>query len=114
MTFASRQPSFTSPTTFPAGIRTSEKKTSLNSWVPVICTSGRTSIPGVCMSTTKYVMPLWASAVGSVRARRMPYRATCASVVHTFWPLTTNSSPSRSARVVSDARSLPAPGSLNS
>ncbi len=44
----------------------------------------------------------------------MPQRATCASVVHTFWPLTTYSSPSRTARVVSDERSLPAPGSLNS
>ena len=66
------------------------------------------------MSTTKYVIPLWASASGSVRARRMPYCATWASVVHTFWPFTTNSSPSRSARVVSDARSLPAPGSLKS
>ena len=33
---------------------------------------------------------------------------------HTFWPLTTHSSPSRTARVESDARSEPAPGSLNS
>src|SRR5439155_393343 len=32
--------------------------------------------------------------------------------VHTFWPLITKRSPSRTARVVSDARSLPAPGSL--
>ena len=33
---------------------------------------------------------------------------------HTFCPLTMHRSPSRSARVVSDARSLPAPGSENS
>ena len=37
-----------------------------------------------------------------------------ASVFHTFWPFTTHSSPSRTARVASDARSLPAPGSLKS
>ena len=71
-------------------------------------------MPGVRMSTTKYVMPRCASASGSVRASRMPHCATCARVVHTFWPLTTYSSPSRMARVASDERSLPAPGSLNS
>jgi hypothetical protein len=32
-------------------------------------------------------------------------------VVHTFWPLMTHSSPSSSARVLSEARSLPASGS---
>ena len=37
-----------------------------------------------------------------------------ASVVHTFWPLTIHSSPSRSARVARPATSDPAPGSLNS
>ena len=38
----------------------------------------------------------------------------CARVVHTFCPLSTHSSPSRSARVESPATSDPAPGSLNS
>ena len=33
---------------------------------------------------------------------------------HTFWPLTTHSSPSRTALVPRPAKSLPAPGSLNS
>ena len=33
---------------------------------------------------------------------------------HTFWPLTTHSSPSRTARVARPARSEPAPGSENS
>ena len=32
-------------------------------------------------------------------------------VVHTFWPFTTHSSPSRTARVDSEARSEPEPGS---
>ena len=33
------------------------------------------------------------------------------SEVHIFWPLITHSSPSRRARVLSDARSVPEPGS---
>jgi hypothetical protein len=37
-----------------------------------------------------------------------------ASVFHTFWPEMTHSSPSRTARHDSPARSEPAPGSLNS
>jgi len=41
------------------------------------------------MSTTKYEIPRCCSAVGSVRASRIPYRATWAKVVQTFWPLTT-------------------------
>ena len=37
-----------------------------------------------------------------------------ALVLHTFWPLTTNRSPSWIATVRMPARSLPASGSLNS
>ena len=59
-------------------------------------------------------MPLRFGASGSVRASRTPKSARCAQVVHTFCPVTTHSSPSRSARVASDARSEPAPGSLKS
>ena len=44
----------------------------------------------------------------------MPRSARCASVFHTFWPLTIHSSPSRTARVASPARSEPAPGSEKS
>ena len=36
------------------------------------------------------------------------------AIVQIFWPLTTHSSPSRTARVPRLARSDPAPGSLNS
>ena len=53
-------------------------------------------------------------ASGSVRASRMPHSARWAADVHTFCPVTTHSSPSRSARVVMLARSEPASGSLNS
>ena len=37
--------------------------------------------------------------VGSVRASRIPHSARWAADVHTFWPVTTHSSPSRTARV---------------
>ena len=59
-------------------------------------------------------MPLRLGASGSVRASSTPKSERWAHVVHTFWPVTTQSSPSRSARVASEARSEPAPGSLKS
>ena len=59
-------------------------------------------------------MPRCFGASASVRASRMPKSAVSAFDVHTFWPFTTNWSPSRRARVCRPARSLPAPGSLNS
>ncbi len=59
-------------------------------------------------------MPRRFVTVGSVRASSTPKSDRWAHVVHTFWPVTRHSSPSRSALVASEARSLPAPGSLNS
>ena len=59
-------------------------------------------------------MPLRFCSVGSVRAMSIPKSAKCAQVLQTFWPVTTHSSPSRIARVASDARSEPAPGSEKS
>ena len=53
-------------------------------------------------------------ASGSVRATSIPHRAMWASVVHTFCPLTTHSSPSRTARLDRPATSDPAPGSEKS
>ena len=50
---ATRQPSPAGPTRIESGTRTLSKNTSLNSASPVICTSGRTSTPGACMSSTK-------------------------------------------------------------
>ena len=75
---------------------------------------GRTSTPGWCMSMMKAVRPLCFGASGSVRASSKPKRDLCAIDVQIFEPLTTHSSPSRSARVASPATSEPAPGSLNS
>ena len=54
-------------------------------------------------------MPRCFGTSGFVRASRIAKSHRCAFDVHTFCPLTTNSSPSRSARVARFARSLPAP-----
>ena len=50
---------------------------------------------------------------GFVRASSIPHFERWATVVHTFWPLMIQSSPSRSARIASPATSEPADGSLN-
>ena len=65
------------------------------------------------MSIRKYVSPLCLGASVSVRATSMHHFEYCAPLVHTFWPVTTQSSPSLTARVFSDARSDPASGSEN-
>ena len=59
-------------------------------------------------------MPLCLGCLGSVRAIRMPNSECCAPEHQVFCPFTTQSSPSRTARVPSAARSEPAPGSLKS
>ena len=62
----------------------------------------------------KQLMPSCLGTSGFVRASRMPQSAYCAAEVHTFWPLTIQPPSTRAARVESDARSEPAPGSLKS
>lgn len=76
--------------------------------------SGRTVTPGACMSTTNMVMPACLDRSGSVRASSAPKSANWALVVHTFCPLSTQPSPSRTALVCRLATSEPAPGSENS
>ena len=95
-------------------MRTSVKNTSLNDAPPDICRIGRTSTPGASIGTMKAVMPACFGTSGSVRAISSPHGANRAPELHTFWPLTTHSSPSRAARVARPARSEPAPGSENS
>ncbi|MCY1516579.1 hypothetical protein D9M68_512160 [compost metagenome] len=56
-------------------------------------------------------MPACFAAPGSVRTRQKIMSATCAVEVQIFWPLMTKSPPSSVARVCSEARSEPAPGS---
>ncbi|CAB4835623.1 unannotated protein [freshwater metagenome] len=109
-----RQPSPGAPSISRSGTLVSVKNTSLNSASPVICRSGSTSTPGACMSTTKAVSPACLTASGLVRTTSRPQRDRCASVVHTFWPLTIHSSPSFTPRDDKPAKSEPLPGSLNS
>ncbi len=54
------------------------------------------------------------TTVGSVRTTRMPQSQNCAPEVQIFWPLTTQSSPSRTALLRRPARSEPAEGSEKS
>ena len=49
-------------------------------------------------------MPLCFGASGSVRTKHRHQSAWCAPEVHTFWPFTTKSSPSSTARVDRDSR----------
>ncbi len=95
---AAGQPLSMSPSTFATGTRTLSKNTSLKCAAPVAWMSGRTSMPGRSMSTSRNVMPWCFGTSGLVRASSMPWSHHCAAEFHTFWPVTTNSSPSRSAR----------------
>jgi hypothetical protein len=66
------------------------------------------------MSISSMEMPCWGlAALGSVRTSMKIQSAYCPSVVQVFCPLTTYSSPSRTAVVRSEARSEPASGSEN-
>ena len=72
-------------------------------------------MPGLFMSTRKYVSPRCLGAAGSVRARQIAQSASWASEVHTFCPVSRQPPlDPRSARVRNAARSEPASGSLNS
>ena len=68
-------------------------------------------MPGNDMSRIRQEMPLCFGASGSVRTYSWHHLARCPSEVQIFWPLTTKWSPSRTARVRSEARSEPASGS---
>ena len=59
-------------------------------------------------------MPRCLLASGSVRASSAPRSAYCANDVQILWPLIRQPPSTLVARVASDARSEPAPGSLNS
>ena len=111
---ATAHPWPTSPSTLAAGMRASSKNTSLNSASPVACTRGRMVMPGASIGTANIVRPLCLGTSGSVRAMHMPNAARSADEVHTFWPVSTHSSPSRTARSWAAATSLPALGSLKS
>ena len=63
---ATDQPWPSSPRVRSTGTATSSKKTSENSGAPCIVSMGRTSMPGLSMSTKRAVMP----AMGRLRGRR--------------------------------------------
>ncbi len=111
VTLVTRQPSFSSPTRLVTGTRAPSRNTSQKWLSPSMVFMGRTSTPGWCMSRISQVIPLCLGASGSVRTSSSQKSATWARVLQIFWPVTTYSSPSRTARVRSDARSDPASGS---
>jgi hypothetical protein len=111
VTLVTRQPSFSAPTRSVTGTRAPSRNTSQKWDSPSMVRRGRTSTPGWSMSRISHVMPWWRGPSGSVRTSSSQWSATWARVLHTFWPVTTYSSPSRTARVRSDARSEPASGS---
>ncbi|CAM5682911.1 hypothetical protein SVIOM74S_00540 [Streptomyces violarus] len=84
-----RQPSFSSPTRFSAGTRTSSRKTSANSADPASVRSGRTVIPGASMGMASQVMPRCLGASGSVRTSSSHQSATSAWEVQILEPVTT-------------------------
>ena len=65
-----RKLSFSTPTRFSAGTRTSSKRTSQKWAFPVASTIGRISTPGSRRSTRNSESPLCGGAAGSVRAMR--------------------------------------------
>ena len=72
---------------------------------------GWTLTPGASIGTIIMEMPLCVRASGSVRTASQLWVAVWAIVFHIFCPLTTHSSPSRTAWVRNDAMSVPASGS---
>jgi hypothetical protein len=96
---------------FSRGVRASVKKTSLKSWLLAMLMIGRGSTPGWSIGHSRNEMPLCLGASGSVRHSTKIQLAVWPSEVQIFWPLMTHSSPSSTARVPSEARSEPEPGS---
>ena len=112
VTMVTRQPSFSSPTRLATGTRTSSRKSSANSVDPAMVLSGRKSMPG---RVHRHGQPGDPAVTAVLRDRCAPAarrsRPPRRGEVQIFDPVTTYSSPSRTARVRSEARSLPAPGS---
>lgn len=84
-----RQPSFSAPTRWVTGTRTSSRKTSANSVEPARVRSGRTVMPGASMGIASQVIPRCRGASGSVRTSSSHQSATSAWEVQIFDPRTT-------------------------
>src|SRR5260370_8043473 len=104
-------PLFSLPTRFALGTSTSSKNVWQNGDAPEMRVIGLVVTPGLSMSNRIKLMPSCFGAFGSVRTRQKIQSALSAYDVQIFEPLTMNWSPLSSARVCSDARSEPEPGS---
>src|SRR6266481_345990 len=109
--FAMSHPLFSFPTRFAFGTSTSSKKVWQNGDAPEMSVIGLVETPGLSMSNNRKLMPSCLGASGSVRTRQKIQSALSAYEVQILEPLTTNWSPLSSARVCSEARSEPEPGS---
>ena len=87
VTIVTRQPSFSSPTRFVTGMRTSFRKSWANSVVPSMVRSGWISIPGESMGMISHEMPRLRSS--PVRTSSSQKSATSACDVQIFEPVTT-------------------------
>ncbi len=108
-----KKPRFSSPSRLAAGTRTSVKKISAVSCAlrPTLSRLRPRSKPAMPRSTTSSDVPYAAFASGSVLATTMTRSELMPLVMNVFWPLRTQSSPSRTAVVRIPWRSEPAPGS---
>src|ERR1700761_3686666 len=111
MVWVTAQPSLTSPMRYRSGTTTSSKKSSQNSPVSSTRLIWRMVTPGRSVGNTNQVRPRCLGTSQSVRARQNPQLARCAWVDQIFCPVSTQVSPSFTARVRTPPRSDPPDGS---
>src|SRR5271163_2071038 len=109
--FAMSHPLLSLPTRLAFGTSTSSKKVWQKGDAPEIRVIGLVETPGLSMSNRTKLMPSCLGAFGSVRTRQKIQSALSAYEVQIFEPLTRKLSPLSSARVCSEARLEPDPGS---
>ena len=107
------QPSPRLPTMFRAGMRTSSKNTSQKSTPPCIMRE-RPHVDARRLHRDQQVGDAGVLRRVGLGAEQAEHHVGLGRrwLVQIFWPLITHSSPTSSARDWSEARSLPAPGSL--
>ena len=110
---ATLKPSPSAPSSASAGTRTPSSESSAVSCArsPSLPFIGLASKPAASVGTRKALIPFGPSP--PVRAKTIAVAAQEPSVMKTFEPVSTQSSPSRSARVASAAASEPQPGSVS-
>ena len=106
------QPSLSLPSRASFGATASVKKVSQKGEAPAMSLIGRVSMAGWRMLISRKLMPVCGLPSVLVRTRQKIHLPYWPIVVQVFWPLTMYLLPRRSARHLSEARSLPEPGSL--